>query len=575
MKLRIWHSYQIATWQPNLWDVVAVLLLFLAFAFLSWGATQMTAPYQMGEALAVNLSPSALPYYILRTILRMLIAMFFALFFTFTLATLAAKNKHARHVIIPIIDILQSVPVLGFLSITIVGFISLFPNSLLGPECAAIFAIFTCQAWNIFLGFYQSLRTVPPLFEETAHVFQLSPWQKFWRLEVPFALPSLIWNMMISMSTSWFFVVASEAITVNKEKILLPGIGSYIGVAIMHQDIAAIVYAIIAMIIVILLYDQLVFRPLVNWSEKFKSGENEEPQTQSWILRFLHRTRLLKLIGELFAILFDEFVNLSFFQRKKSRKTISLDIPPFILKFIVYLWYFVIITLSLLGFILLMHFIYQTTSLTEILHVFTLGFYTTLRIMAVVIVCSVIWVPIGIWVGLRPRTAHYVQAIAQLFSAFPMNLLFPLVVIWILKYKLNFEIWCAPLMILGPQWYMLFNIIAGTSTIPQNLRHAAKNFGVTGFLWFRRFIFPVVFPYFITGAITTVGGAWNATIVAEIVNWGTTSLKASGLGSYITQVTAQGSFAKVALGLGVMCLYVLFFDHLVWQPLYNLAAKRT
>ena len=218
MKLRIWRN-QSVMWHPNVWDFFAIILVFFLLALLASNAAQMTTPYQLGESIPISLSINHLPGYALRTVLRIFLALIASLFFTFAIGSLAAKNKHAERIIIPLVDILQSIPILGFLSITMVGFISLFPNRLLGPECAAIFAIFTCQAWNIFLGFYQSLKTIPQQLKEASAVFQLSAWQRFWRLEVPFAMPSLVWNMMISLSASWFFITFAEAITVNNQNI--------------------------------------------------------------------------------------------------------------------------------------------------------------------------------------------------------------------------------------------------------------------------------------------------------------------------------------------------------------------
>ncbi|MBU1558572.1 MAG: ABC transporter permease subunit, partial [Gammaproteobacteria bacterium] len=232
IKLRIWRNNQFSGWQPNLWDLFFLLIVFVFFVALAWAATQMTSPYKVGEAIPIHLSIRYLPRYALLTVLRMAVAVFFSLLFTFSMGALAAKNKHAERVLIPLVDILQSIPVLGFLSITVVAFIYLFPNSLLGPESAAIFAIFTSQAWNMFLGFYQSLKTLPHDLREASAMLKLSGWQRFWKVEVPFAMPSLIWNTMMSLSASWFFIVAAEAITVNKQTILLPGIGSYISVAI-------------------------------------------------------------------------------------------------------------------------------------------------------------------------------------------------------------------------------------------------------------------------------------------------------------------------------------------------------
>ena len=575
MKLRVWRNNQFTSWQPNVWDVIALLILFSVFVLFAWGAKQMTSPYHLGEALPISLSPKYLPGYALRTVFRMAIGLLLSLLFTFTIGNLAARSKHAERIIIPIIDILQSVPVLGFLSITIVGFIWLFPNSLLGPECASIFVIFTAQAWNMCLGFYQSLRILPYELREAAAVFQLSSWQRFWRMEVPFAMPSLIWNMMMSLSASWFFVVASEAISVNNQSIMLPGIGSYIAVAIKHYDKTSLCYVIATMLIIILLYDQLLFRPLIKWSEKFKTESSaDESKTTSLLISLLHRTRLLHYAGYFLDAAIDAFINFNFFRTPASFKSLRPIKKSRATSVFVFLWYGFISAVSLTILWFLLNFIFRSLTAQEALHVITLGLYTSIRIVILISLCSLIWVPIGVWVGLNPRATKIAQPIAQFFAAFPANLLFPVVVILIVKYKLNIQVWTAPLMILGTQWYILFNVIAGASSLPKDLLYVTQNFGVKNWVWWKRFILPGIFPYFITGAITAAGGAWNASIIAEIVSWGNTTLKVQGLGAYITEFTKTGDFPRIALGISIMCLYVLIFNRLLWQPLYNLAEKR-
>lgn len=309
---------EVTTWPiPNYWDVVALILVISIVFLLGLGAHAMLSQFHPGDAIMVSLDPVHLPYYALRTILRMLIAMVCSLLFAFTFATWAAKSRQAERVIIPMIDILQSVPVLGFLSIVIVGFIVLFQGSLLGPECAAIFAIFTAQAWNIALSFYQSLKMVPQDLYEASHMLQLSAWQRFWRVEVPFAMPGLIWNMMLSMSGSWIFLVASEAIVVAHHDIYLPGIGSYIAMAIIHQDKTAILYVILTMMIVIGLIDQLVFRPLVAFSEKFKMSDVAgDPEPESWVLNLFQRTRLMRFIMYYNGRLMTAIINAAWFRHR-------------------------------------------------------------------------------------------------------------------------------------------------------------------------------------------------------------------------------------------------------------------
>src|SRR5256714_11364618 len=283
--------------RPNLWDLVALPLVLGALALVAWGGMKMGARYEVGESLPMSLDPWHLPEYALRTVLRMAAALIASLIFSLVYAAVAAKSRAAEKILIPTLDILQSVPILGFLSLTVTGFIALFPGRLLGVECAAIFAIFTSQAWNMTFSLFQSLRTVPAELTEAARAYHLSAWQRFWRLEVPYAMPPLVWNMMMSVSAGWFFVVASEAITVSGQTILLPGVGSYIAVAIAERDLHAIGYALLVMLVVILLYDQLLFRPLLAWSRKFRGDtDSEEYDVRPWFLLVMQRARFFDLL---------------------------------------------------------------------------------------------------------------------------------------------------------------------------------------------------------------------------------------------------------------------------------------
>jgi NitT/TauT family transport system permease protein len=560
---------------PNYWDIIALLFALGLIALLAWQAKQMTVPYQLGQVIPISLDPHNLPRYALRTVSRMFIALVFSFLFTFTFGTWAAKSPRAEKLIIPIIDILQSIPILGFLSITIVGFIALFPGSLLGPECAAIFAVFTSQAWNMALGFYQTVRTVPTELGEAANMFHLSAWQRFWRIDVPFSMPGLLWNTMMSMSAGWFFVVASEAVSVSNQQILLPGIGSYIAVAIKTANMHAIFYAVLSMLIVILIYDQILFRPLVAWAEKFKAEQvGDEWEVRSWLIDLLHRTRFLRYVGLQINQLFNAFVNIAIFRSRPRTHVKRFSLASRYEATIEWLWN-TSITLVLLGVIgFAIYYVHENVPVAEVKHVFLLGFFTTLRVFFLIIICSLIWVPIGVQIGLRPNVSKIIQPIAQFLAAFPANLLYPFVVIVIVKFHLNVNIWVTPLMILGAQWYVVFNVIAGASVLPKDLLQVADNLGLKFWLRWRRVILPGIFPYYMTGAITAVGGAWNASIVAEVVQWGDTKLKASGLGAYISEYTTAGDFVHIALGIGVMCLLVLFFNRTVWRPLYVLAVTR-
>lgn len=557
---------------PNVWDVIAFSLVCMTITALTWAGSHMNLPFHLGQQIPISLDPSHLPLYALQTTVRMLIALFFSFAFSLSIGAMAAKYKKAEKILIPLIDILQSVPVLGYLAVAFPALIALFPGSRLGPECAAIFVVFTAQVWNMTLSFYQSLKTIPVELKEAADVYQLSPWQKFWRLETPFAIPGLLWNAMISMSAGWFFIVASESISIAHQTVSLPGIGSYIAEAIVHRDIHAIGFAIIAMLIVILLYDQLFFRPLIAWSDKFRLTDIPDEGASSWVLTLLSRTRLLQHVGNQIERLSTAVVNFPpFCHHNGPHKPMITNQRT---RWKAALYYVGSIILSLLLLNLLWTLVLRHLSLNIVGHVTLLGAYTAIRVFILILLCSVIWVPIGVWIGMRPRAAKITQPIAQIFAAFPANLFFPLVVILILRYKLNVEIWTAPLMILGTQWYILFNVIAGTTSIPQELKLAAKNMQLRGLVKWRRFYLPAIFPFFVTGAITAAGGAWNASIVAEYVTWGKTTLIAQGLGAYIKQNTVLGHFPEIAFGVIMMCLWVTLINVLFWRKLYQFAENR-
>lgn len=556
----------------NRWDWALLPLVLALLVALAYGGAQMARPYAVGEALPLTLDPAYLPYYLLRTTLRMFLALGASLVFSCLFAAIAAKYRAAERVMVPLLDILQSIPILGFLSITVTGFIALFPGNLFGVECAAIFAIFTSQAWNMAFSLYQSLRTVPAELREAAAVFQLSGWQRFWRLELPFAMPGLLWNMMMSMSGGWFFVVASEAISVSNQNIKLPGIGSYIALAIEARDLGAIGWAIGAMLVGIVLYDQLFFRPLLAWADKFRFEEGtSDAAPSSWLLTWMRRTDALSALGLRVVQRLER--SLLLFRREHDGTSIrarASAVNPAWSR----AWDALVAAAVLLALWRLVGFVRAEVGLGEVLHVFVLGLYTMLRVLVLIALAAVVWVPIGIWIGMNPRWAGRLQAVAQFLAAFPANLMFPVAVVFIVKWHLNPNLWLSPLMVLGTQWYLLFNVIAGASTIPTELRYAAHNLGLTGWLKWRRYLLPAVFPSFVTGAITASGGSWNASIVAEYVSWGDTTLQAQGLGSYIAHMTAIGDFPRIALGIGVMCVFVMGMNHFVWRRLYRMAEDR-
>ncbi len=558
--------------RPNVWDLAVLPLVLAILWVLAFGGAQMATPYNIGDPLPITLDPGALPYYLLRSFLRMAIGLGVSLLFTLVYATLAAKSRYAEKILIPVLDVLQSIPILGFLSITVTGFIALFPGNLLGVECASIFAIFTSQAWNMTFSFYASLRTVPHDLQEAADMFHLSAWQRFWQLELPFAAPGLIWNMMMSVSGGWFFVVASEAITVNSQTITLPGIGSYIAMAIAEKDLPAIAWAILAMLIGIILYDQLFFRPLVAWADKFKfeTAPGEEIPT-SRLLDMLQRTRLLRVFSTVPAVVWEW--SLPVF-RKRTDGLGKASSTKFRLPWFDRLWTLFLLGIAAFAVYRIGEYVKEEVGLDEVLHVFLLGLATAVRVIVLIAIAAVIWVPVGVWIGFRPRLAQTVQPIAQFMAAFPANLMFPVAVILILHFNASVEIWTSPLMILGTQWYILFNVISGAMSMPSDLRAVADNLGLKGWLRWKRLILPGIFPSFVTGAITASGGSWNASIVSEMVSWGDTTLMATGIGSYIADNTQKGDFPRIALGVAVMCCYVMLFNRQIWRRMYRLAEER-
>jgi NitT/TauT family transport system permease protein len=559
--------------RPNIWDVVALILVIGAMVLIVYGGELTVAPLSTLDVTPVSLDPANLPLYALRTTMRMLLAIVCSIVFTFIYAALAAKSRRAEMVLIPLLDILQSVPILGFLTFTVVFFMNLFPGSVLGAELACVFAIFTSQAWNMTFSMYQSMRNVPKDLEEASQSFHLSGWQRFWRLDVPFAMPGLIWNTMMSMSGGWFFVVASEAITVGNTTVALPGIGSYVALAIQKQNLPAIGYAILTMLLVIIAYDQLLFRPVVAWADKFRFEQTASASVPtSWMLDLFRRTRALRALTYPFAALNKAISNLHIALPSQLRMASRASGQPS--RIVDALWLAFIIASTGYAAWRIYEYLSATLSPSDALRAVGYGFVTLARVVVLIALASLIWVPVGVWIGLRPKLAERIQPLAQFLAAFPANLAFPVFVVIIVRYGLNPNVWLSPLMILGTQWYILFNVIAGASAFPTDLREAAGSFHLRGWRWWMKVILPGIFPYYVTGAITASGGSWNASIVAEVASWGDTHLTAAGLGAYIATATEAGDFPRVVLGIAIMCILVTLFNRLLWRPLYAFGERR-
>jgi NitT/TauT family transport system permease protein len=565
-------------WRFGWIDALVILTVFVLLWLLVALSGDMRVRFDELRQPPLSLDVALIPYYTARTVLRMFIAFAAALLFTFAYGYVAAKSVRARKVMLPLLDILQSVPVLGFLSITVTGFLALFPGSLLGVECASIFAIFTAQAWNMTFGFYHSLITIPTELQEAATVYRMNRWQRFTKVELPSSAIGLMWNSMMSFGGGWFFVAQSEAISVLNKNIKLPGLGSYMAAAVEAGDTRAAVYAIIAMIVTIVVIDQLLWRPLVAWAEKFKLEQTEgKDGPTSWVLDLLQRSYVLAW--------FSANVGSAFGRVSKRASALGSDLTeamsshtPVFAKLLLRAGVWIVVAIAVGWLVVDAIDIAQEirTDLTgsQMLHVVWLGVLTLLRVVAMSILATLIWTPIGVWIGLRPRVARVAQPLAQIAASFPVNMTFPFIVAFFIAADIPINLGSVLLMALGTQWYILFNVIAGAMAIPTDLREASALFGLRRWQLWKTLIIPAIFPFWVTGALTATGGAWNASIVAEVASWGSDKLVADGLGAYIAQVTEKGDQPAIYFSIMVMAFFVVVINRLVWRRLYDLAERK-
>jgi NitT/TauT family transport system permease protein len=565
-------------WRLSWIDAIVVVAVFVLLWLIFVLSGDMRVQFDELHPPALSLNPALIPYYTARTVLRMFIAFAASLLFTFAWGYAAAKSVTARKVMLPVLDILQSVPVLGFLSITVTGFLALFPGSLLGVECASIFAVFTAQAWNMTFGFYHSLVTIPTELQEAARVYRLNRWQRITTVELPSSAISLVWNSMMSFGGGWFFVAQSEAISVLNKNIKLPGLGSYMASAVEAGDTQAAVYAICAMIVTIVLLDQLFWRPLVAWAEKFKLEQTEARDSpRSWVLDLLRGSFVLEwLSGHVGAALGRLSQRISVAASDTTAALVKA--VPLVMRRVAPLVVWAgaaagVAWLALEAFGIARE-IRTELNGSQMLHVAWLGVLTLLRVTAMTVLATLIWTPIGVWIGLRPRVARIAQPLAQIAASFPVNMTFPFVVGLFIAMHLPINFGSVLLMALGTQWYILFNVIAGAMAIPTDLQEAANVFGLRRWRLWKTLIIPAIFPFWVTGALTATGGAWNASIVAEVASWGKDKLTADGLGAYIARVTEQGDQPAIYFSIIVMSVFVVAINRLFWRRLYDLAEQK-
>ncbi len=554
---------------------VGVAVALLVYAVVRVGASAR-APFHAGHsAAAISSSPAELPYYAARSLLRMFIALACSYAFSLGYAYLAARSRRARRIMIPALDILQSVPVLGFLAITVTFFTGLFPGSELGLEAASVFAVFTSQAWNITFSFYYSLTSQPPELDEASKLMGLSRWKRFWAIDVPGGAIGLVWNGMMSFGGSWFFLTASELITISNRSYALPGVGSYVGVAEARGQLGHVVLGIVTMIVMILLVNVAFWRPMVALAERYRVEQSPSSSPpRSLVLTALRRSSWPAAVGRgrraaaeplnRVMALVTGTDDQSLAEHAARRRAGDLA--------------FTIAVTLLLGYGLysMLAYIAQGPEGISVLgHALGLGFLTFTRVVVVVAISSAVWVPVGVWIGFNPRVAQFMQPVVQVLASFPANFIFPFAIVVFLALGISLNFGAIVLMALGTQWYVLFNVIAGASAVPSDLKDAMENLAVRGRERWKRLILPAIFPAYVTGAITAAGGAWNASIVAEIVTYNGHVLKAAGLGSFIAQHSgSRAGLPALLAGLLVMAFYVTGLNALLWRRLYKLAETR-
>jgi NitT/TauT family transport system permease protein len=519
---------------------------------------------------AVSLDPGNLPNYAARSTLRMFIALGFSTLFTFVYGYAAARSRRAERVLVPLLDILQSVPVLGFLSVTVTAFIALFRGSLLGLEAASVFAIFTGQAWNMAFSLYHSLRSVPRELDEMATLYRLSLWERFTRLELPAAAIGLVWNGMMSFGGGWFFLAASEAISVLNRQYTLPGIGSYVAAAIAARDLKALGWAIITMIVLILIIDQLFWKPLVTVADRYKLELSAGEERRFWLVDLWRSSSLTQYAAGLVRPAFrgiDRALSRATAVPETRRRVSTSRTGD-----IVYNVVLILITAGLA--VAAVRFVLAEVGIREVGYAAMLGLATGGRVIALLIFSTLVWTPVGVAIGFSPRLARISQPVVQILASFPANFLFPFATLGFIRLGLSLNWGSMLLMALGAQWYLLFNVIGGAQSIPNDLREMAASIGLKRSREWRALIGPGIFGSWVTGAITASGGAWNASIVSELVSWGNTTLKAKGLGAYISDATAKGDWPRIVLGVGLMSIFVVALNRLVWRPLYDMAESK-
>ena len=551
------------------------LAIVVALAGLLFGVLQLGREWSGASrpAIVIDLSPWALPRYTFYSLSRGLLAYVLSLAFTLSYGYWAAKDRLAERVLVPLLDILQSIPVLGFMPGLILALVALFPHSNTGLELAAVIMIFTGQAWNMTFSYYHSLRSVPDDLSEVGAVYRFSWWQRLKWLELPYATLGLVWNSMLSMAGGWFFLMINEAFRLGDRDFRLPGIGSYMSVAVDQGRTDAMLYAIGAMTLMIVAVDQVLWRPVVVWAQKFRVEESgTQEKLTSWFLNLLRRSRLIAVLRRLWRRL----------RTRLARARVPRPGPgPTVEQVAVRRpapWIGVILLALLLAALA-----FGAWKLTHVLRRVPAAEWGTLgsaagwtlgRVLLATALGTLWALPAGIAIGLSPRLSRLLQPVVQIVASFPAPMLFPIVIAGLVAAGVSLGWGSIVLMLLGTQWYILFNVIAGAMAIPTDLQEAARSYRLKGWHRFRALYLPGVFPYLVTGWVTAAGGAWNASIVAEFVTFKGQTLQAHGLGAQISAAAAAADFPRLAASILVMSAIVVAFNRTVWRQCYRFAEQR-
>jgi NitT/TauT family transport system permease protein len=565
--LKIPFHIQIPDIKPrfNVIDIVVFVFIATVLYIVIFIASGWRAEYQ--PSVEIDLSVWKIPLYAINSIFRIMAAYVLSFIFALWYGYTANKSKWHERIMIPLLDILQSIPVLSFLPGVVLAMIALFPNSRIGVELSSILLIFTGQVWNMAFSYYNSMNTLPKELRQVAQVYGLSRYQRFIKIELPFSAIGLIWNSMLSIAGGWFFLMACEMFVLKDRDFRLPGIGSYIQTAANHGDIGHVLYGLGTMVFIIILFDILLWRPLIAWSQKFRFDTvNAEDEPESFVLNLLRRSTLQKWVIARASILnrrLDKFFRSQ--EGKRTDRTWKKVVKLFMTGTIVVLLLWAAVKaigslVSLPG--------------DEYLLIIKSAFFSLLRTGSAILLALLWTVPLGVLIGLNRNVAKVMQPIIQILASIPATAVFPVIILFLIKLGGGLDIGAVFLMLLGTQWYILFNVIAGASAIPNDLREVARIYGIKGIKRWKVLILPGIFPYLVTGLITATGGAWNATIVAEYVTFGGKTMVTTGLGALISSATLEGNFRLLLASTITMAIIVVGINRLLWKRAFQIAKER-